>query len=108
MACQVAGIQITYKSRGVAINGIWAMPGDSSALMRETLGTRTREANQKFKIPAQPNFPPASGIMEDDTITDDLGTEWSIRKDDDGDPYNAVYELTGYNGIPKQSGQLGQ
>lgn len=112
LTARVFGVLVTYSSRGGAGVQVYAIPQYGTATMRVTLGSRVREVANFFEIAMQPpgpnpTFPPAAGIMEDDTITDDQGVTYAIRVDDPDD-LNAVTRFSVVATIPKQSGQVGQ
>lgn len=108
MIAQEWGALMTYSSRGTTAIPVYGIISRGSSKMVKTLGSRVRETTNIFWIGKQGSgttlFPPAVGIMEDDTITDDAGITYSIREDDPDD-VNSVFKFISVNTIAKTSGQ---
>jgi hypothetical protein len=108
IGAEVVGIQGTYNHEGTDIDDIYALPLESVGRMRLSINIRMRELKGAVLIPKQDNFPPADGVMEDDTWTDDNGVVYRVDEDN-SDPFNVVYLFTVVNSIAKQvGGDIGQ
>jgi hypothetical protein len=72
--------QMTYTHRGVAIP-VYVIPAcGAHASMRQWGSAIEQELKNNFVIPTQAGFPPEDGPLILDSLTDEDGVQYSIRK----------------------------
>lgn len=104
------GEQVTYSHDGTDYTVRCLPTSGGNAEMRQTIGTRSQEEKRTFPIPYiqpnEPTWPPE--FMGDDTITDEFGDVYVVRKWTNNDLVSVHKFIDCVNTKTSQVGATGQ